>query len=169
MSAIDQRKQLYALRTTMIEKRIERGARGPPGIKDVVNEDYVHVLNICAKFRFVDLRIDSDGGKVVAVKSDVEYAARHGFTLNTFNDLCQPIGDRNTAPLDADEHKIVYAVVLLDDLVGKTHQGAFDLRSRHELRFLAQIRLSGSVGSHPRHDTQADGKGQGGLPQASSF
>ena len=46
----------------------------------------------------------------------------------------------NAATPYSNQAEVVGAVVLLDDLVGETNDGALDLGGRHELRFLAQVR-----------------------------
>ncbi len=62
-------------------------------------------------------------------------------------DFGETLGQRHAATLDADEAEVVGAVVLLDDLMGETNDGALDLGGGHELRLLAQrVRAIGGFG-----------------------
>src|SRR5215475_12322163 len=86
VTAINENTELHAARTPMVEKRVHGGADSAAGIKHVVQEDHVFVHNISSQRRsFFDHRAGANGGKVVAIQSDIQGAYRHGRFFNLLN------------------------------------------------------------------------------------
>src|SRR5215831_13298616 len=115
MAAVNERKQLNAARTSVIEQRVERGARSTARIEHVVHQDDVFVLDIELHFLRAHLGTMPDRGKVVAVERNVESADRDSHFFDPPQNFGETLRQRNTAALDANQAEIVGPVVLLDN------------------------------------------------------
>ena len=85
-----------------------------------------------------DHRTHVGGGQIVAIELDVEHAGIDRALLDAGDQFAQPLGQRNSAALDADQRQVLAAVALFNDLVGQAHQSALDLRGGHQPAFDAQ-------------------------------
>ena len=140
VAAVDEHTELNAARTAVIEQRVQRRSRRPAGVEHVVHQNDVLVLDVEFHFAGRHLGTMADRGKVVAIEGDVERSDRHFGLLDAAQDLGQPLRQRYSATLDADETEVGDAIVLLDNLVRQANQGALDFGGGKDLRFLAQVR-----------------------------
>ena len=81
------------------------------------------------------------GGQIIAVELNVQGARVHLVLFDARDQLAQSLGQRYAAALDADQRKIFASIALLDNFVSQTHQGALDLRGRHQSALGAQSGL----------------------------
>src|SRR5581483_7826116 len=135
MTAVNEHSQLHAARTAMIEERIQRSADGAAGIKHVVADDDIAAFDLEANGAGGDDGTDAGSGKIVAVELDVEHARFDRSLFDGRDELAEPLGERNSAALDADEGQVGAAVALFHDFVGQPHQRALDLGGRHQPAF----------------------------------
>ena len=99
----------------------------------------------------------TQSGEVVAIQGDIQSTYRDWLFLDSLDDACKTLSDRNASAANPDQTQVPYPVVLLDHFMRKTNQGALDLGSRHDLRFLAQVCLTRvGPGSHERCIIRAD-------------
>jgi hypothetical protein len=127
MPAIDQGKQLHAAWAPMIEERIERSPDGAARVENIIDENDVSPIYIKTKVARVE-----DGAyifrcEIVPVKTDVQDSNIDRMLLDTVNQRGQPFGQRNAAPLHANQAKVFSAIILLDNLVGEANEGPLNL------------------------------------------
>ena len=70
--------------------------------------------------RLADDGFGADGFEVVAIQGDVEGTTREDYALVLLDELRNPLGQLDAAPLDADEHQVVGAVGQLEHFHGHT-------------------------------------------------
>ena len=148
MAAVDQHGQLHAARPAMVEERVQRGADGAAGVEHIVADHHVAALHIEADRSRRNHRANAGRGEIVAVKLDIEHARVHGPLFDAGDQLAQPFRQRNAAALDPHQGQILAAVALFHDLVGQAHQGALNLRGRHQPALHSQA----GVGFRFAHD-----------------
>src|SRR5271157_3132607 len=148
MAAVDEHAKLNAARTPMIEQRIERRARGPAGIENVVHQDDVLVLDLELHRARPHFRPMTDRREIVAVERDVQRAHRHFGFLDASQHLCQPLRQRHTAAHDSHQPEIRDAIVFLHDFVCQPNQSTFDFRSGKDLRLLPEVGRAGGSFHH---------------------
>jgi len=119
-------------RAPVVEERVEGGANGAAGVEHIVAEDNIPALHVAAKGAGRDDRAYIGGGEVVAIELDVEGASLDRALLDVGDEFAEALSERNSAALDADQGEVFAAVALLDDFVGKAHQGALNLRGGHQ-------------------------------------
>ncbi len=61
-----------------------------------------------------------------------------GTFFDAGDELAQPLRQRHSAALDADQRQVFAAIALLDDLVGQAHQGSLNLGGGHQPALDAQ-------------------------------
>lgn len=127
MPAINQRKQLYPPRASMIEKRIERGAHGASCVENIIDKNDVPSVYIETQVAGVEDWANIFCRKVIPVKADVQHAHIDWLLLDAANQRRQSSGQRNAAPLHAYQAEVVGAIILFDNLVGKPDQRPLNL------------------------------------------
>jgi hypothetical protein len=137
------------------KQRVHSGADGASGEENVVDENDALVLDIEADVGFLHERLGSKRGKVVAVEGDVQCSDGNRRALHALDDFREPLGDRDTAPADSHQAQPFDASIFLDNFMRQANQRALNFGGGHQLRFLAQGRLWGSVlrSHNRRHDT----------------
>ena len=127
-----------------------------------------------------DLGRRAERGQIVAVEGDVQGALGHLDALDLPDGLGQHAGQGHAAPLDAQQHQVVDALVGLDDLVGHALDGPVHLAGVHDHGFFGEIhdapRVGGSgavaalgTGSHRRRvGLRRAEKGHGAVVHAGS-
>ena len=141
MPAIDQRKQLYPPRASMIEKRIERGAHGASCVENIIDKNDVPSVYIETQVAWVEDWANIFCREVIPVKADVQHAHIDWLLLDAANQRRQSSGQRNAAPLHAYQAEVVGAIILFDNLVGKPDQRPLNLSSGQDAALLAQYGL----------------------------
>jgi hypothetical protein len=126
VTTIDEYRQLHCRRPAEIGKGIEGGSDRPPGVVDVVDQDYGPTARVDRK------EGSSEAGsgtvtEIVAVKPNVQRPNRHLLVLNAGDRLGQCLGERNPAGVDADQDQTFGPVVSLADLMGYPPKGSADV------------------------------------------
>jgi hypothetical protein len=111
----------------VVKQRVERGADGAAGVEHVIAEHHVPAFNINADRSFSDHGTHIRGGKIVAVKLDVEHTRVDGMFLNPGDELAQSLGQWDPASLDPHQRQVSASVALLHNLVGQAHQRTLNL------------------------------------------
>src|SRR6266581_4080887 len=115
-AAVHQHAQRDALGAPEVGELVERGADGAAGVEHVVHDDDVFPREVARDAGLPDHGLGAHGLEVVAVQGDVEGAAGHEHALFLLDELGDPLGELDAAPLDADEDEIVRAVGQLEHL-----------------------------------------------------
>src|SRR5579862_86239 len=126
MAAVDQDAKLHLLRTTFIEKSVQGGTRGAPGVKDIIHQNDLFSGDTNANFGFLYNRLWTDSGKIVTVERNVQGAQRDRFLLNSFDHLAEALGKENAATANADDRQVLGAIIFLDDFVNQPDQSTLD-------------------------------------------
>ena len=132
MASVGQDGELHALGASVLEQRLDRGADRPAGVEDVVDEDAGHPLEGEVERRRADEGLGAPRSRaaanvdVVAVKGDVELSERDLAPTEVGDAAAQPLRQRDSARVDADERDALELGVALDDLVGDARQRALD-------------------------------------------
>ena len=71
MAALDKNAERDAPRAPQVEKAVHGGADGAAGVKDVVNEDQVHIVHAEGNVGRLQHGMGRNLGEVVAIESDV--------------------------------------------------------------------------------------------------
>ena len=145
MAAIDQDKELDAAGAAMIEEGVESGADGAACVEHIVDQDDVASVDIEAEGAGNDNGANVARGEIVTIEADVEDAGIDWVLLNGADECAETLRDGDTAALDADEADGFCAVVLFDDLVRETNEGALDFGGGHDPSLLAQFGRSNSL------------------------
>ena len=127
--------------TTNVGEAVEGGPDGSAGEEHVVDQDDELVIDGEGDFGLPHERLRSDLGQIVSVEGDVESADRNRRTFDVLDLLREPSGQRDATSPDPDEHQIVCALGLLDDLGGHPDDGTFDLGRIHDA--VVSLRHSG--------------------------
>ena len=138
MTAVDEHGQLHAPRPPVIKKCVERGADSAAGEEHIVADDHIAALDVDADGAWGYHRANIRRRQIVAVELDVEHAGVDSAFLDSGDQLAQPLGQRNAAPLDADQGQVGAAIALFNNLVGQAHQRALDLGGGHQPALDAQ-------------------------------
>src|SRR5436309_11206856 len=117
---VDQHAEGDALGPSEVGELVERRAHGPPGVEHVVHDDHVLAAQVTGNPRLADDGFGADGFEVVAIQGDVEGTTREDYALVLLDELRNPLGQLDAAPLDADEHQVVGAVGQLEHFHGHT-------------------------------------------------
>ena len=121
----------------MIEQCVERGTNGSAGVEHVIDQDDVLAGDREIDFGGAVNRLFGNGGKIVAVKIDVEESDRDREVLEILDLFGETEREGNAAAADSDEGQAIQIFGFLENLVGQTHQGAVDLGGAHQLCFFA--------------------------------
>jgi hypothetical protein len=124
VAPVDEGCQLDAARAPVVEERLDRGAGGPAGEEDVVDEHHGAGAQVEVEVRGVDDRRLGPLADIVAVEGDVDVPQRHLVAGELADERMQAAGDDRAAGVDADQCQARGPGVLLDDLVRDPHQGA---------------------------------------------
>ena len=109
VAAFDQSHQQYGSRATEIEDLVHRCANGSSGVKDVIDQDDIAMIDIEVDLRGLYLWIDAYLGKIVTVEADVQEPA--GFLQS--KQRIEMLGHPGTAGMDAD-HRWICQVSLAE-------------------------------------------------------
>jgi hypothetical protein len=142
-TAIDKYSQLNAARAAKVDQLIECSADGAPGVKDVINQNDVAILDIAGKVCASDNRLCAYGRKVIAIESYIKDTDWRPITFEVGDLRRHSLGERNTATLDSHEKEIAGAMVFFDNFRGKTSERAIDARAIHDASFLDEIHVRG--------------------------
>src|SRR5581483_528894 len=116
----------------VVEERLDCGADRAARVEDVVDEHAGLALERKVDPRraherlWVQRRLAAAHLDVVAVEGDVDGAERDRRPGELLDQPPQPLGDEDTARVDADQRDVVEALVALDDLVGDAVEGALE-------------------------------------------
>src|SRR5438128_7337007 len=113
-AAVHQHAQRDALGPAEVGELVERRAHGAARVEDVVHDDGVLAREVARESGLPDHGLRSHGLEIIAIEGDVEGAAGHEHALLLLDQLGDPLGQLDAAPLDADEHEIVGPVSQLD-------------------------------------------------------
>ncbi len=78
-----------------------------------------------------------NGGEIVAIEIDIEYADRNFESFQAFNLCRESLRQRNAAALDPDESQLIEIGGFLEHFMRETDQCAVDLGGAHELLLFA--------------------------------
>jgi len=143
LAAVDQHRKLHAARAAKIDQLIESRANGAAGIKHVVDQDDVAILDVAGKFCAIDYRLGADSRKVVAIERDVEHADGRPVTFEVRDFIGHALGERHAAAANADEKQVARAVVFFDHFGRQTSQRAIDARAIHDASLLDEVHVRG--------------------------
>src|SRR2546425_589084 len=102
-AAVHEHAQRDALGAPEVGELVERGADGAAGVEHVVHDDDVLAREVARDAGLPDHGLRAHGLEVVAVQGDVEGAAGDEHALFFLDELGDPLGELDAAPLDADE------------------------------------------------------------------
>ena len=136
MAAVDEHAKADAARTAEIEEAVHCGAYGAAGIENVVDKQQISIINGERNFARLDNGLRGDGGKIVAIESDVESADRDFRFGGGANGFRKALGERDAAAANADEREILCAAGFFDDFMRQTFEGAANFVRGHELALL---------------------------------
>src|SRR5262245_56444748 len=128
VAAVGEHGQLDALGPAVAEERVDRRADRSARVEDVVDEHARHPLEREVERRRADERLRVPGRlaapdvDVVAVEGDVELAERDLGPAQLVDAPAEPLGERHSACVDADERDPREVGVPLDDLVRDPRQ-----------------------------------------------
>ena len=147
MAAVDEHGELHALRTAVVEDRLDRRSDRAARVEDVVDQDDGLALEGKVEPGRLDdgLRVGpllGAKGDVVAVEGDVEGAGRDARARVLLDQVAQPLGQGRAPGVDADEPERGEVGMLLDDLMGDPAEGALE-------RFLVEQHALGRGDVHP--------------------
>ena len=133
MATIDHDRQLNRRRPSIGMDGVERRPHRPSGEEHVVDQ---HDRLACRVTRNVSYRLGHDRAQteVVSVHGGVERAGRHLRTLDVGHGSSDRPGEVDPARLHTDDHHIVAAMVLFEDLMGHATDRPGHVVGRHDLR-----------------------------------
>ena len=133
MATIDHDRQLNRRRPPIGVDGVERRPHCPSGEEDVVDQ---HDRLACRVTRNVGYRLGHHRAqtKVVSVHGGVERAGRHLRTLDVGHGSSDRPGEFDPARLHADDHHVVAAMILFEDLMGHATDRPGHVVGRHDLR-----------------------------------
>src|SRR6476469_6210454 len=123
VAAVGEHGQLHALGPAVAEERVDGRADRAAGVEDVVDEDAGHPLERevergrAHERLWVPRRLAAADVDVVAVEGDVELPERDLRAGEFLDALAQPLCERDSARVDANEGDPAEVGVALDDLV----------------------------------------------------
>src|SRR5271170_4437105 len=118
MAAVNQHAETNAFRAAQIEEAIHGGANGAAGVEHVVHDDQIAIIHVEVDFVGVHDRVRTDGGKIVAIQSDVNRANRDFHAGEIFDGFRQALGERNAAAADSDQREVIGAATFFHDFMG---------------------------------------------------
>ena len=89
-TAIDQHYQIDRPRAAIVKNLIHRRAYGAPGIKNVIDQQQMAIVNIEGQLRGRDGGMHADTAEIVAIKGDIEFAYRSWQFELLLQLLCKP-------------------------------------------------------------------------------
>ena len=111
----------------MIEERVECGPDGAARVENIIDKNDVSPIYVKTQIARVEDGANIFRCEIIPVKTDVQYSNIDRVLFDTVNHRGQPFGQRNTAPLHANQAEVFSAIVLLDNLVGKANEGPLNL------------------------------------------
>ena len=133
MATIDHDRQLNRRRPSIGMDGVERRPHRPSGEEHVVDQ---HDRLACRVTGNIGHRLGHHRAqtKVVSVHGGVERAGRHLRTLDVGHGSSDRPGEVDPARLHTDDHHIVAAMVLFEDLMGHATDRPGHVVGRHDLR-----------------------------------
>ena len=133
MATIDHDRQLNRRRPSIGMDGVERRPHRPSGEEHVVDQ---HDRLACRVTGNIGHRLGHHWAqtKVVSVHGGVERAGRHLRTLDVGHGSSDRPGEVDPARLHTDDHHIVAAMVLFEDLMGHATDRPGHVVGRHDLR-----------------------------------
>src|SRR5207249_5513367 len=130
--SVDEHRQLNRSHAAEVAKSVQRCSYGATGIKNIVDEHDIPIVDIRGHFRFLHDRLRRHTSQVIAIQVDVERTDLR-FPLRL---LCHPHGHStchgHAASLNTDEDDGT-AVVCLQDLAGHPVQRDVHFARLHQL------------------------------------
>jgi hypothetical protein len=123
MAAINQHGQLNSRRPAQVSKRIKCGADRAPAEEHVIHEHNGMARDVNGDVRWLHLWRDALV-EVVAVHGNIERACGDGMSPDGFELGGEATGQRDAAPLNADQDNFTALFVSFGDLVGDARQHA---------------------------------------------
>jgi hypothetical protein len=127
VAAVDQHRELDPGRAAEVAEGVQGGPDGPAGVQDVVYQDDGASLDAFGREVGALQRAGRVQPQVVAVHGHVQRADRDVGALDRGDPGCQPVGQRDPAGGDAQQHQVVGALGAFQDLVGDPGQGPADV------------------------------------------
>lgn len=127
MTSIDQTGQFDLVRSSEIEESFDRSPDCSPCINDVIDQDDPMILHSGLNPGFADDRTFRQKTQVITVEGDVEGAHGDFHSLDALQILLYPFGQRNTPTVNTDEVYRMHIIILLENLMGYTHESALNL------------------------------------------
>src|SRR5438132_5890325 len=143
LAAIYKHGQLHAPRPAEVDQLVERRTYSSTSVKDVIDQDDAAAFDVSGKFSAVNDRFGANCRTIVAIKRDVHDANGRTDTFEIRDLVGHALGQRHTAPSDADEIEIVCAVILFDNLRCQTRERAIDARAIHDAGSLDEFHFTG--------------------------
>src|SRR5580692_1470481 len=135
MAAVDQDAERDALGPPEVEEAVHGGANGAAGVKHVVDEDEIHLVDAEADVGRLQNGLGRDFREIVAIESNVEGADGNVDAIDAAHGFGDALGQRYAAAADAYRSEVFRDAAFLDNLMGQTAQSAVDLRGGHQLGF----------------------------------
>src|SRR5271154_3984137 len=118
MAAVNQHAEANAFGAAQIEETVHGGANGAAGVEHVVHDHQVAIIHAEADFVGVHDGLGADGGKSVAIESDVNRADRDIHAGEIFDGFRQAFGEGDAAAAHADQGEVFGAAAFFHDFMG---------------------------------------------------
>src|SRR6185295_2615000 len=142
-ATINQYCELHAFRPAKVDQLIERRADGASGVKHIVNEHDVTILNVSGQICAVNDWLGADRGKIVAIQRYVENPNRRAIAFKIRDLIGHSFSERDTPAAYSDQIQITGAVVFFHNLRSEAGQRAIDSRAVHDACLLDEIHFAG--------------------------
>src|SRR5258705_6089643 len=142
-AAINQYCELHAFGPAKVDQLIKRRADGTSGVKHIVNQHDVTVLNVSGKICAVNYWLGADRGEIVAIQRDVENANRWSIPFKVRDLVGHSFRERHASAAYSHQIQIAGAVVFFDKLRSQAGQRASDSRAVHDACLLDEIHFAG--------------------------
>lgn len=134
--AVDQDGQLDTPRSAAGEDRLDGGTGSPAGVQHIVHQNDITAGDVKRQGGLGHLGAFRQNGQIVPVEADIDAAAGDGDALDAADIVAQEQGERFPPAAHPDKNEIPGALVLFDNLMGKTHQRTLYGVFIHDLGFL---------------------------------
>jgi hypothetical protein len=125
MAAIDQYGELDLAGAAVVRNGIERGADGPAGEKNVIDEDDGGIIEWYIDLAALEFRVFAEMAEVIAVERDIE-DAEVDFAIILGEERAEALGDFIATTADADDGEGLAGMASLDGL-GEGFDGLGDV------------------------------------------
>jgi hypothetical protein len=131
VAPVDQDRQLYGKGPAVVYQGIHGGTYSAAGMQYVVNEHHGLPVDIGRDIRALESRFNLSGVEVVAVEGEIQHPHGHPGLLVSFDALGQASGQGDAAGVQPDDYQVLGGLVMLDNLVSNTGEGAPDVLGIH--------------------------------------